>query len=355
MRAYGCRKADMGDRAALATEDEVSWERVASHRGARRVLISGLRAGDSPRLNGEDAEHIEILAASDSPMPPILVHHGTMRVIDGMHRLRVAMLKGQQSIEVRFFEGSEADAFIRAVKANIAHGLPLTLADREAAAERILAARPESSDRSIGAITGLSAGTVGMIRSRSASAGSQVTARIGRDGRVRPANSADGRRIASEAIAKYPEASLREIAKVAGVSPTTVRDVRDRLRRGDDPVPPRQATRRGPTASALTSRRGAYGRPARSRASLLRDLRKDPSLRFSESGRTVLRWLDEHAKGPGPWQDVMSATPPHCAYLIAEMARGCAADWLELASSLEARLNTIERKTAPPDIEAALT
>jgi hypothetical protein len=63
-----------------------------------------------------------------------------MRVIDGMHRLRAAQLRGDHGVEVKFFDGDADEAFIAAVRANITHGLPLTLADRKAAAQRILAA-----------------------------------------------------------------------------------------------------------------------------------------------------------------------------------------------------------------------
>ena len=42
-----------------------------------------------------------------------------MRVIDGMHRLRAAILNGRSSIEVEFFDGSDEEAFIRAVEQNV--------------------------------------------------------------------------------------------------------------------------------------------------------------------------------------------------------------------------------------------
>ncbi|MFD0855543.1 ParB/Srx family N-terminal domain-containing protein, partial [Actinomadura adrarensis] len=102
------------------------------------ISISALLPGDSPRLGGLDEEHVQRLAETETTLPPILVHRGTMRVIDGMHRLRAAAQAGHKEIQVEFFEGSEEEGFIRAVKANIVHGLPLTLADRRAAAARIL-------------------------------------------------------------------------------------------------------------------------------------------------------------------------------------------------------------------------
>jgi AraC family transcriptional regulator len=72
-----------------------------------------------------------------------------MRVIDGMHRLRAAILNRCRSIEVEFFDGDDEEAFIRAVGQNVAHGLPLTPAGRKDAAARILRFRPALSDRSV--------------------------------------------------------------------------------------------------------------------------------------------------------------------------------------------------------------
>ena len=308
------------------------------------IPITALRAGDSPRLNGEDDEHVRVLAALEGPLPPILVHRDTMQVVDGMHRLRAAVIKGQEVIRVIFFDGNEVNAFVAAVKANMAHGLPLTLADREAAAVRIVRSHPEQSNRWIAAVTGLAAATVASIRRKVESGDNKVTARIGRDGRVRPLDNVSGRMIAKDVLTSRPDASLREIAKIAGISPGTVRDVKNRLRRGEDPVPSRQAngTRRSQSAEG-TSRSEASSsrvsaRTRRSRGSLLQSLRRDPSLRMSESGRALLRWIDATTLGPGEWAELVDAAPPHCVYLVAQLARICADEWLYVAVQLEERL-----------------
>lgn len=308
------------------------------------VSIASLLPGVSLRIRGENSEHIELLAACEAPLPPILVHRSTMRVIDGMHRLRAALLRGQNTIKVRFFDGSEADAFVYAVKANTEHGLLLTRAEREAAAARIVISHPRCSDRWIAGITGLAVGTVGLIRLRVSPDDGQMTARIGRDGRVRPVDPEVGRRLAVDAIARYPEASLRAIARMAGISPTTVRDVKQRMLRGEDQValgqPGRQNRRRA--SSAQTSQRdqpGAARDPLRSAASLLEMLRRDPSLRLAESGRSLLRWLEWRIGHPDRWKELADSAPPHCAYLIAELARSCAAEWLTVAKHLEERVS----------------
>jgi hypothetical protein len=100
-------------------------------------VVSSILARNSPRLNGEDKQHIKMLAETAKPLPPILVHRGTMRVIDGMYRLRVAHSLGWRDIQAVFFDGTEEEACFHAVKANTEHGLPLTLAGREAATARI--------------------------------------------------------------------------------------------------------------------------------------------------------------------------------------------------------------------------
>jgi ParB-like nuclease domain len=312
------------------------------------VPIDSIIAADSPRLNGESIDHTRLLAASGAGLPPILVHRETMRVIDGMHRLQAARLRGEKTVEVRFFEGTQDEAFIEAVRANTTHGLPLTLADREAAASRILASHPQHSDRRIARVTGLAAGTVGAIRQRDGSGGGSITARrIGRDGRVRPVNGIQGRIAAGMAIAQHPGASLREISRIAGISPTTVRDVRERMRRGQDPAesrPDRDQSRPAPATRRPTpdNPRGMT-RPTvtRDRASLMLSLRKDPSLRLTESGRSLLRYLDAQAKGPKIPQDLLDALPPHSAYTLAALALVCADEWRDLAIHLEQRLRNM--------------
>jgi ParB-like chromosome segregation protein Spo0J len=319
---------------------------------ATTVPITSLLPGNSPRFNGENAEHIQILAASGASLPPVLVHRQTMRVIDGTHRLRAALLRGEQTTQARFFDGDDDAAFVEAVRANTRHGLALTLAEREAAAARITAAYPDRSDRWVADITGLAAGTVARVRRLTDSGHGPVPARVGRDGRVRPLNSAEGRRLAGLAIAEHPEASLRDIARLAGISPSTVRDVRERVRRGADPVPPPRRYRRGrprqpPAARPLLEADGVGNRDssasgtAEDRSWLLHNLRKDPALRYSDSGRALLAWLDTCASGPGRWQALLEAAPPHCAYAIVELARRCADEWLDLAVQVERRLEAM--------------
>ncbi|MET8702476.1 streptomycin biosynthesis protein [Kitasatospora sp. NPDC004723] len=334
--------------------DETRLGTLSSEAGEPRSLpglrtgtlpVSSLLPGDSPRLLGPDERHVETLAQVGDPLPPILVHWPSMKVIDGQHRLLAARMRGDQDIEVCLFDGDAEAAFVLAVKANSAHGLPLTQADRTAAVGRILKAHPYWSDRAIAATVGLSAVTVSGIRQRE-SGGSSAEARIGRDGKVRPLSSAEGRRLAGKLIAEQPGASLREIAKVAGIAPATVRDVRDRMRRGQDPVPPRQrATERIPkprtewtaprqrTVEALPGGRG-HGTATRP-TDIVERLRRDPSLRFNEARRSLLRWLGAQATSSEQLNDLVRQVPPHAANAVAQFARACAQGWNSFADELE--------------------
>jgi transposase len=305
------------------------------------VPISELRSADSPRFGGLDAEHAQSLADVDVELPPILVRRATMRVIDGMHRLNAARLRGRDSIGVQFFEGDEDEAFLLAVQSNISHGLPLKVAERRAAAARIIGSHPEMSDRSIAAIAGLAAKTVAAIRNAAGDC-PPVTARVGRDGRVRPLNAADGRRIAGSMFAEQPDASLRKIAKEAGISVGTARDVRERIRRGEDPTLPQPRGKDPSEVNGSSSRSGA-GSSRRSidavdHQSILEHLRRDPSLRYSDSGRTLLRWLGQRAISTADWETIVTEIPPHCAIVVARIARGSALAWSDFAEALDQRV-----------------
>ncbi len=278
--------------------------------------------------------HIRALVASESELPPILVHRATMRVIDGMHRLRAARLRGADTIRVRFFDGDDAAAFVMAVQANIAHGLPLSLADREEAAVRIIASHPAWSDRAIAATTGLAANTVRALRCSTAQIERSNT-RIGRDGRVRPLDASEGRRLAGEIVASRPDATVRDIAAAAGISVGTASDVCRRIRAGLDPVLHRQ---RSSPAETPPVRPAPYPVRRQPDGSCWPDIRenmsRDPSIRLAVTGRQLLRWLDSHAVDPVEWDEHVGALPAHWAETIADQMLAWADSWRELADRL---------------------
>ncbi|WP_406348051.1 ParB N-terminal domain-containing protein [Streptomyces sp. NBC_00144] len=308
-----------------------------------RLPLTDILQPDSPRLSGLNDEHARLLANSDAALPPILVNRCTMRVVDGAHRLLAAKLRGQESIDVDFCECDNDEAFVLAVEKNARHGLPLSRAERTAATERILGAYPEWSDRAVAAVVGLSHKTVGSIRRRFSKDSEPVTHRRGRDGRLRPVNGAAARARVSSLLADRQGASLREIAREAGVSPDTVRNVRDDSRRAETLTAPEPRSVPGadherqeaPKRTSACVRIQPSG-PA-DRSMLVRSLRSDPSLRFSESGRILLRLLDLYALDPDDWARISGDLPAHRASDIAQLARECGRIWQNFAAAVEQR------------------
>ena len=312
------------------------------HAGLRligTVRISDLAFGQSPRLAGEDEEHVRLLAEAGAALPPILVHRQSMRVIDGMHRVRAAHARGEETIRVQYFDGSESAAFVLAVEANISHGLPLTTADRKAAAARIIATHAHWSDRAIAACTGLSDRTVSTLRYNSSTDAVGPDGRLGQDGRSRPLSIAAGRIRASEIMAEHPATALRAVAKTAGVSLGTAHDVRKRMERGADPVPARQRGAGRPEYPAAACGPDRPAGPAQERGLqvALGYLRSDPSVRFNDAGRAAVRWLCSHAVEEQDWESLLDGVPAHCTELVAGMARRSAEAWQELARELDRR------------------
>ncbi|MFF1422205.1 ParB N-terminal domain-containing protein [Streptomyces sp. NPDC058280] len=306
-----------------------------------KVVIGSLVIADTPRTTGENLEHISTLAGALGEFPPIIVHRATMRVVDGLHRLRAAELRNQEFIAARMFEGDEAEAFVLAVQANLAGGLPLSVADRKAAAARIIASHPQWSDRLTASVTGLSAKTVAEVRRRHpAETTRRPGSRIGRDGRVRPADAPEKRRLAAELILRKPELSLRQVAKAVGISPETARSVRTRLLSDEEPAErepdavrwtPEQPPR--PDTGDARADAGPDQEPP-DRAAVVQRLRTDPSLRYSENGRTLLRLMEAHAMSSETWANLANSVPAHRRHAIANLAMECARGWRVVAEQL---------------------
>lgn len=305
-----------------------------------RVALDQLREPRALRLSGENLDHARALAEASVQLPPIIVHRPTMTVVDGLHRLRAAQLRGDADVAAWFFDGSEADAFVLAVRANIAHGLPLSLADRRAAAERIIVARPESSDRFVASATGLSPKTVAQVRRGVLGSTEEVRSRIGQDGRARPTDIARRREVAAALMLEDPEWSLRRVARAAGISPETARTVRNTLwpsgqetiAEPDDQGPPPR-----PVSVAVPRQRRRPAISARSGPDpmvMVRRLRSDPALRLSESGRILLRLLDVHVMSDDRWTSIIDAVPAHCRHVVAGVAAECAQAWATVAEQL---------------------
>ncbi|WP_369392737.1 helix-turn-helix domain-containing protein [Streptomyces sp. CG1] len=311
-----------------------------------------------------------MLADSGRELEPILVHRATGRVVDGMHRLRASILRGEGDLPVRYVEGSSADLFLRSVAANTRHGLPLTLKDRRAAVARILASHPHWSDRAIAAVSGVSPKTVGAARRRcsseesphskdddDASGVSKAIARVGRDGRARPVDMLQRREKARLLLAERPQATLRDVAEEAGVSISTVHRMRrtalahpaDTGREREAPPAPSSgpAPREGAQISAVGVAceegppRNAFERveplaeTARTQPHAAVSLYRDPSIRYTDSGRALLRWLNDRSSELAAGERLLASLPPHCMRAAAEVARHYAREWERLADTVQ--------------------
>jgi len=305
------------------------------------VTIEALSLGYSPRGSGEDSEHTRSLAEVFARLPPILVHGPSCQVIDGFHRVRAALLRGENRIRAIVYSGTREDAFVLSVRLNIDHGLPLSRADRMAAARRIMASHIEWSDRMLGTVTGLSPITIAGLR-RSTEQNEQSNIRIGRDGRARPIDITAGRLRAREFLARKPMAPIREIAQEAGISVSTAGDVRRRVAAGLSPLPEgkqaRQSalssgTRNGPMPSFVCHPSDKCG----DAGAVLDALRNDPSVERTGPGQFLLRLMDMNVVCMTMGGEITGAVPENYADAIAEIARQYARMWDMLATQLQKR------------------
>jgi ParB-like chromosome segregation protein Spo0J len=315
-------------------------------RDPEAVALDVLHPSEGPRTTGLRATHLRtLLATPEGTLPPVLVHRPTMRVIDGMHRLEVARRRGAETIGVLFFDGDESSAFVLALRANAADGLPLSLADRKRAAAHLVDAHPAWPDRVIARETGLSPATVATLRRqrpRTRPAPAAPGRRVGPDGRIRPVNSEERRRMAGEMLALNPAMSLRQVSRAVGLPPETVRAIqramRDRERERERSRQHRKSPETLNTDGIRTRKPQPVGSVApEAFADLVEHLAADPSLRSSDAGRKVLRLLAMHNLPAEGWEHLAAQVPPHRLDEVRSLAIGCATAWNELAARLAER------------------
>jgi ParB-like chromosome segregation protein Spo0J len=301
----------------------------------RTVPIESLILGQTPRNAGADAEYVRTLSCLACDLPPIVVRTSSGEVIDGVHRVRAAMLRGETTIRARLYQGPAEDAFVIGVRLNSQHGLPLSRADRTAAAKRIIRSHPHWSNRMIAGVAGLAEGTVRGLR-RAVGEPDAPAKRLGKDGRLRPVNGTVGRIHVRRLLAERPTASARSIAREADVSVNTVLDVKKRLAAGEDVVTTRgHATEvvhdllSGPDQSPEPPKQ-----PKGDAETLLSTLARDPSLRQSGTGRLLLGWMNVSRNA----FNAVDEMPEHWVESVAAVARTYSELWREMAERLEKRL-----------------
>ncbi|MFC1410332.1 ParB/RepB/Spo0J family partition protein [Streptacidiphilus sp. N1-12] len=352
--------ADAGPRAAdapIGVQELIRLrDRVLEAGVEEEAPVSRLVVVAGPRLDGEDQDYTRTLAETEADLPPIVVHRASMQVVDGVHRLRAAVRRGRTTVAVRYLDCSDEEARLLAVALNVGHGRPLTLEDRAEAARRVFASHPHWSDREVARFAGLSATKVAGLRRAS---GCDAAFRVGRDGRARPLDATAGRERARLLLEQDPQASLRQIARAAGISAATVADVRDRLSRGESAaLPPRGGALRAAAAGAAPpdgapaptkpAAQAGFGpapgggawRPARPGPAgpdlgrLLESVHRDPSLRQNEAGRMLLRMLGVCAVFARDRDTIEAVLPEHCRGQLAELLQRYAEVYREFADRL---------------------
>jgi ParB-like chromosome segregation protein Spo0J len=322
------------------------------------ILVTSLAPAFYLRQAGTDAKHVQLLADASASirLPPILVQRSSLRIIDGMHRVEAAKLCGLHSVNARVVDCTDQEALVLAVKSNTLHGLPLSRADRISGAKRILVSHPDWSDRAVAVITGLGAKSIASLRNNEAGNSPPHLKRLGRDGKRRPVVAGEGRRRAAEYINSHPDASLREVARQADVSVGTVRDVREKLRRGSPPAPGSLGWRPqcapggtrvahehdgpvSPAPTALPVRRD----PQRQLtwAAICAKLTNDPSLRYTDGGRAFLRWMAVHSMQADEWHEFIDAIPLRWMNEVSQAALNMSEEWREFAQQLRYRQGAV--------------
>jgi ParB-like chromosome segregation protein Spo0J len=308
------------------------------------ILLKMLVPGIQVRAGGTDPVHVRLLAdaAGTARLPSILVQKSGCRLIDGKHRVEAAKLLGHSAISARVIDCTDAEALVLAMKSNILHGLPLSRLDRIRGAKQVLASHPDWSDRAVASVAGLSAKSVASIRTSVADEGmSALGKRLGRDGKQHPIAPAEGRRRTVEYIVAHPEASLRQIAREADVSLGTAQGIKEKLRRGDESVFAVSKDRGGPRRSgsaylANGAAPAARGHEMLAWRAISAKLANDPSLRYTQSGRTFLQWMGRRCLSEAEWCEFIDAVPLHWKTEVAKVAMSMSEEWRQFAERLGA-------------------
>jgi ParB-like chromosome segregation protein Spo0J len=290
------------------------------------VALSDLRYGPQVRDQRISLDHVWRLVAVFEALPPIVVRRADGAVLDGHHRWAAAKELGRTHIDAEVIDCDDAEAAVIAVARNIAHGQPLTLSERKAAARRFLADHSEWSDNRIAEVCGLTHKTVGDLRPRRESP--NVDKRRGRDEKSYPSDPAPRREAAARALRDQPDRPLRDVAEEVGLSPETVRDVKRRIEADEPPVPPKLRPVPSPEPTDETKVRDLV-------TPIPKRWADDPACRRSDAANAFARWFDSVVRHDfTTWERHLEAVPAEHADLVVSLARQQARFWTEFASRL---------------------
>ena len=183
----------------------------------RKLKISEIvtNAGTQIRaeMDGQIVTQYADAMGAGAEFPPIVIFRdGSQNILaDGFYRLAANRERGHDQIAAEVRRGTKSDALKYALKANAAHGLRRTNADKRRSVELALVEWPKLSDRRIAEICAVSNNFVGECRRQVSSDDTcQPGERIGKDGKQYPIkspvnseseNSAEGQESMSDEVA----------------------------------------------------------------------------------------------------------------------------------------------------------
>ena len=129
------------------------------------VIDPGLRI----RVDGIEDAHVFALVEVLDKLPPItgVPRAGQIVVTDGHHTLAAHQNAGRETVDVQLERPPEdGDLYAAAFERNRLHGKALTLKDKTAFAEHLLRRHPSTSNMQVARRAGLSPTTVQSIRER---------------------------------------------------------------------------------------------------------------------------------------------------------------------------------------------
>ncbi|MFF2554301.1 hypothetical protein ACFVUS_25095 [Nocardia sp. NPDC058058] len=151
-----------------------------------------------------------------------------------------------------------------------------------------------------------------------------------------PLDARTERALVTELLTLLPATPTPELARIANMPEAAINDLRISLLLNDDSKPTRIARyRRRALRVARMSEPAGSPPTTMSPSPMLRELRRNSTLRDTESGRRLLRRLDLPNFQDPHWERILGELSPHRMAMLASLARDCADRWRALAETLE--------------------
>jgi len=182
-----------------------------------------------PRDGGVDPALVREYASVWHDLPPIRVQRGTFRLIDGAHRYNAAFENAAGTDHVKILEEDidDEDMILQAYDANIRHGRPLTLKERQKYVRILIDRFPNSPISELARRANVDSMTVDKIRESTGATPEVVTyqrtdgtpvTRKARSTRVsKPSTNARPEPVRSDPVATFEPAALTGLRSIASI------------------------------------------------------------------------------------------------------------------------------------------